>query len=200
MRELNTERAKSAVYLFTIVDTWPPVLGRSSLVLKCSQNKISLAVKNLRIQLNSIVGSRYQNVVNTEWKGPLKLSFGILNWWSRQRLVILHLKHYLKSLLISLECTHQWIPLKLNYQTAETSEKADLRRCITRRPLFCLHWRIIESPGEILVNLCCWMNSTPPTETKPSNEDKVGIGTEWIAVTVVSFYRINTENNLLTKY
>ena len=39
-----------------------------------------------------------------------------------------------------------------------------------------------------------------PTETKPSNEDKVGIGTEWIAVTVVSFYRINTENNLLTKY
>lgn len=162
MAELNTERAKSAVYLFTIVDTWPPVLGRSSLVLKCSQNKISLAVKNLRIQLNSIVGSRYQNVVNTEWKGPLKLSFGILNWWSRQRLVILRLKHYLKSLLISLECTHQWIPLKLNYQTAETSEKADLRRCITRRPLFCLHWRIIESPVEILVNLCCWMNSTPP--------------------------------------
>lgn len=162
MRELNTECAKSAVYLFTIVDTWPPVLGRSSLVLKCSQNKISLAVKNLRIQLNSIVGSRYQNVVNTEWKGPLKLSFGILNWWSRQRLVILLLKHYLKSLLISLECTHQWIPLKLNYQTAETSEKADLRRCITRRPLFCLHWRIIESPVEILVNLCCWMNSTPP--------------------------------------
>ena len=66
MRELNKERAKSAVYLFTIVDTGPPVLGRSSLVLKCSQNKISLAVKNLRIQLNSIVGSRYQNVVNTE--------------------------------------------------------------------------------------------------------------------------------------
>lgn len=162
MRELNKERAKSAVYLFTIVDTWPPVLGRSSLVLKCSQNKISLAVKNLRIQLNSIVGSRYQNVVNTEWKGPLKLSFGILNWWSRQRLAILRLKHYLKSLLISLECTHQWIPLKLNYQTAETLEKADLRRCITRRPLFCLHWRIIESPGEILVNLCCWTNSTPP--------------------------------------